>query len=73
VRQKAFCAFQTGDVVRAIVVQGKQAGQHVGRVAVRQSGSFRVGKADGISWRACRLLHRLDGYDYNEGRIPPHG
>jgi hypothetical protein len=36
--------FQTGDMVRAEVPKGKHAGIHVGRVAVRASGSFRVGR-----------------------------
>jgi hypothetical protein len=72
-RQKAFYGFQTGDWVCAVVPKGKHAGAHVGRVAVRNTGSFRVGKADGISWKHVRSVHRLDGYDYGEGRIPPHG
>jgi 5-methylcytosine-specific restriction endonuclease McrA len=63
-RQKVFFGFRTGDLVRAVVPQGKHAGTRVGRVAVRNSGSFRVGKADGISWKYCRPVHRLDGYDY---------
>lgn len=56
--------FQTGDIVRAVVARGKQAGVHIGRVAIRTSGSFRVGTTDGISWRWCKLLHKSDGYDY---------
>ena len=55
--------FQTGDLVKAIVSKGRKAGTHIGRVAVRASGSFRVGKVDGISWRDCYLLHRMDGYE----------
>jgi 5-methylcytosine-specific restriction endonuclease McrA len=62
-RQKSCFGFQTGDLVRATVPKGAYAGVHVGRVAVRSTGSFRVGKADGLSWKHCRLLHRLDGYD----------
>jgi hypothetical protein len=73
VRQKALFGFQTGDLVSAVVPKGKHAGAHVGRVVVRNTGSFRVGKADGISWKHVRAVHRLDGYDYGEGRIPPHG
>ena len=33
-------------------------------VAVRASGSFRVGKVDGINARYCRLLQSCDGYSY---------
>jgi 5-methylcytosine-specific restriction endonuclease McrA len=66
VRQKACFGFQTGDLARAVVPAGKHAGVHVGRVAVRTTGRFRVGKCDGLSWKQCRVLHRLDGYDYGE-------
>src|SRR5262252_6858224 len=48
-RTKSVRVFKTGDMVRAEVPKDKQAGIHVGRVAVRASGSFRVGNADGIN------------------------
>jgi hypothetical protein len=69
-RQKRVQGFQTGDLVRAEVPQGKRAGVYYGRVTVRRSGSFRVGKTDGLSWRHCQLLQRADGYayEYAEGR-----
>lgn len=63
-RQKHVHGFATGDLVRAELPAGKHAGVHIGRVAVRASGSFRVGTVDGISWRHCRLLQRADGYEY---------
>jgi 5-methylcytosine-specific restriction endonuclease McrA len=72
-RQKAFFGFETGDLVCAIVPKGKHAGAHVGRVAVRSSGSFRIGKCDGISWKHCCLLHRQDGYEHATGYLPPLG
>jgi len=56
--------FQTGDLVKAIVPSGKQSGAHVGRVAVRTKGSFRVGSIDGIAHRHCQLIQRTDGYDH---------
>jgi len=56
--------FQTGDLVRAIVPDGKKKGTHMGRVAVRTKGTFRVGSVDGIAHRHCRLIQRVDGYDY---------
>ena len=84
-RQKAVHGFQTGDVVRADVLQGVQTGTYHGRVAVRQSGSFNVqtaaGVVQGISWKCCTILHRADGYDYALGKAflpqeihaaPPH-
>jgi hypothetical protein len=72
-RQKGWFGFQTGDLVRAVVPQGKHAGTHVGRVAVRSSGRFRVGGCDGISWKQCRRVHQRDGYDYRESEasFPP--
>ncbi len=64
-RQKRVRGFQTGDLVRAEVPsQLKTRGVHTGRVAVRASGSFRVGKVDGINARYCRLLQSCDGYSY---------
>ncbi|GIK40372.1 MAG: hypothetical protein BroJett011_42050 [Chloroflexota bacterium] len=56
--------FQTGDLVRAVVPSGKKAGGHLGRVAVRSKGSFRVGQVDGVNWRYCCLVQRADGYEY---------
>jgi 5-methylcytosine-specific restriction endonuclease McrA len=64
IRHKSVQGFQTGDLVRADVPAGKHAGTRVGRVAVRASGSFRVGDSDGINWRYCTLMQRADGYDY---------
>jgi hypothetical protein len=60
--------FQTGDIVRAVVLSGKKTGIYTGRVAVRASGSFNIatasGAVQGISYRYCRLLHRAEGYCY---------
>jgi hypothetical protein len=64
-RAKRIRGFSTGDLVRAgVPVHLKTGGVHLGRVAVRASGSFRVGKTDGINASYCRLVQRLDGYDY---------
>ena len=70
--------FKTGDLVRAVVPHGTKAGSHVGRVAVRASGSFNITTStatiQGISYRYCRLLHQSDGFTYTTGGgIPPHG
>jgi hypothetical protein len=70
-RQKTHYGYQTGDYVRAVVPAGKHAGVHVGRVAVRKSGSFVVTGADGvrrdINHQHCTLLQRQDGYGYQRG------
>ena len=72
-RFKRVRGFQTGDMVRAVVPQGKYAGIHTGRVAVRTSGSFNVttqaGTVQGISYRHCALLHQSDGY--RESAVKP--
>jgi 5-methylcytosine-specific restriction endonuclease McrA len=58
-------ALCVGDLVRAEVPGHlKTGGVHLGRVVVRASGSFRVGTMDGINARYCRVVQRLDGYDY---------
>jgi hypothetical protein len=72
IRQKWVLGFRTGDLVRSVVPAGKKAGVHVGRVAVRASGSFNVqteaGTMQGIPARYCTLLQRADGYAYRSER-----
>ena len=63
-RTKTHHGLRTGDFVRAVVPKGKHSGVHVGRVSVRSSGSVRVGKVDGISYKNCMVLQRADGYGY---------
>lgn len=64
-RAKRMRGFSTGDLVRAGMPEHlKTGGMHVGRVAVRASGSFRVGKMDGISAKYCQIVQRADGYSY---------
>lgn len=67
-RQKQIQGFQTGDMVKACVPAGKKAGVHVGRVAVRASGSFNIqtsqGVVQGIAHRHCKITQRNDGYGY---------
>jgi hypothetical protein len=43
---------------------------HVGRVAVRATGSFNVGAVQGINWKHCRIIHRADGYGYAVSASP---
>jgi 5-methylcytosine-specific restriction endonuclease McrA len=68
--------FQTGDLVRAVVVSGTRAGTYVGRVAVRARGSFNIRTASGvvsaIAARYCRVVQRTDGYAYG-GTSPKKG
>ena len=67
---KSVKGFQTGDIVKAIVLTGSKAGEYLGRVAVRASGSFNITARDGstkqgIGYKLCRLLQRSDGYSYD--------
>ena len=63
--------FQTGDMVKACVTSGKKVGIYVGRVAVRATGSFNITTTketvQGISFKYCQTIHRMDGYSYQVG------
>ena len=63
--------FQTGDIVKAIVTSGKKVGTSIGRVAVRTTGSFNIttgqGTVQGISYKYCKAVHKMDGYSYQVG------
>ena len=68
-RQKVFFGLQNGDMARADVSTGKNAGTHTGRVSVRAKGSFALatkdGKKDGINHRFFRVIQKQDGYSYS--------
>ena len=72
-RSKSAFGFQTGDMVRAVVTKGKKAGDYLGRVAIRASGSFNIqtptGLVQGIHHRFCTLIQRSDGYGYSWTQI----
>ncbi len=67
-KQIHFC-FQTGDVVKAVVIKGKKTGVYVGRIATRATGSFNISTAkelvQGISYKTCLVIHKKDGYGYS--------
>ncbi|MDD2610413.1 MAG: RRXRR domain-containing protein [Giesbergeria sp.] len=71
-RRKRVHGFGTGDMVRAEVPSGLKAGIHIGRVAIRASGSFNIQSyqdgqfvvVQGISHKRCRVIQRADGYGY---------
>jgi hypothetical protein len=67
-RIKVVRGFQTGDMVKAIVPTGKNAGTHVGRVTVRATGQFDIStptkKLQIINWKYCKPIHRQDGCSY---------
>ena len=68
-RTKSVFGFQTGDHVRAVVPRGKHQGVHVGRVAVRTSGSFNIvtasGTRQGINHKHCQIIQRNDGWRWS--------
>ncbi len=66
-RNKFVKGFQTGDIVKAIVISGKKIGEYVGLVAVRTTGLFNISASElvqGISHKYCKIVHRKDGYSY---------
>ncbi|MEA5594082.1 RNA-guided endonuclease IscB [Rivularia sp. UHCC 0363] len=67
-RFKFVKGFQTGDIVKAVVITGKKVGEYIGRIAVRTSGSFNIstnnGLVQGISHKYCSAIHKKDGYGY---------
>jgi len=67
-RVKKVYGFQTGDMVKAAVPKGKNAGTHVGRVTVRKTGQFDIStsiqKLQIINHKYCTPIHRHDGYSY---------
>jgi 5-methylcytosine-specific restriction endonuclease McrA len=68
-RHKQVRGFKTGDRVRAVVpATFKTAGIHVGRVQVRQSGSFDIETREreiaGVNAKYCQLLQKGDRYHY---------
>lgn len=67
---KSVRGFQTGDMVKAIVPTGlKQAGEYLGRVAVRSRKKFDIRTKSGLVkdvwYKHCRLIQRGDGYLYS--------
>jgi hypothetical protein len=70
-RAKRFMDYRTGDLVKAVVPQGKYAGTNVGRVAIRHRPSFRLNGFD-IHPKYLFLLQCADGYEYEDG-LPFHG
>jgi 5-methylcytosine-specific restriction endonuclease McrA len=68
-RQKEFHGFKTGNMVRAIVPTGKNAGNHVGRVTVRAGRVFDLttskGRLQSINWKYFQPIWKTDGYSYS--------
>ncbi len=66
--QKSFFGFQTGDMVKAFITKGKNAGIYSGRITVRASGIFHM-PVEGrtrleLSHKYCKVIQKADGYRY---------
>ncbi|KAB8331195.1 HNH endonuclease [Scytonema tolypothrichoides VB-61278] len=72
-RSKFHFGFRTGDIVKANVLKGKNAGIHLGRVSTRKTGQFDIHtgtkKVQIINQKYCKILHRHDGYLYSLSSI----
>ncbi|MEO9125772.1 MAG: RNA-guided endonuclease IscB [Microcoleus sp.] len=65
--QKFFMGFQTGDLVKAAVPNGKYAGTYTGRIAIRFKPSFKLttgGKSFDVHPKYLKTIHKADGYEY---------
>ena len=64
--------FRTGDMAKAIIPTGTKVGTYVGRVAVRETGSFNIttatGTVQGLNAKYFTAIHRSDGYSYQKAR-----
>jgi hypothetical protein len=58
--------FRTGDLVRAKIPQGKDAGTHAGRIAIRHRPSFSLNGFD-VYPNYLTVLQWGDGYAYSKG------
>ena len=66
---KSVKGFQTGDIVKAVVTEGKKQGTYFGRVIIRSRGNFKIDCGDrlieNVNYKYCHLIQRCDGYAYN--------
>lgn len=65
--QKFFMGFQTGDLVKAVVPNGKYAGTYTGRIAIRFKPNFKLtacSKSFDVHPKYLKTIHKADGYEY---------
>jgi 5-methylcytosine-specific restriction endonuclease McrA len=63
-RAKFYLGFQTGDIVKAIVLKGKYKGTYTGRIAIRYRPSFSLNGFD-VNPKYLTIIHKADGYSYS--------
>lgn len=65
---KFFMGFQTGDIVKANIPNGKYAGTYTGRIAIRFKPSFKLttrGKNFDVHPKYLQVIHSSDGFAYS--------
>ena len=77
-RQKSFFGFQTGDIVKATIPKGKYKGIRIGAVVCRKRGDFDIKNKEGkvfarSNYKYCKVLSRVDGYEYAIERLEVDG
>lgn len=62
--------FRSGDMAKAIITTGTKIGTYVGRVAIRETGSFNIttttGTIQGLNVKYFTPIQRTDGYTYQQ-------
>lgn len=75
-KAKFFAGFQTGDLVKANIPNGKYAGAYTGRIAIRFKPSFKLttgGKSFDVHPKYLQIIHSSDGFaNLFIGRNSPH-
>jgi 5-methylcytosine-specific restriction endonuclease McrA len=62
--KKSYLGFQTGDMVKAKIPHGKYAGEHSGRIAIRQRANFKLSGLFDVHPKYLRVIQCSDGYIY---------
>jgi hypothetical protein len=62
---------KTGDVVRVDVPKRVRKGVYIGRAAVREAGSFNIGKAQHVNWTYCQFIQRAEVYGFAGSGLRP--
>lgn len=78
INNKRVNGLQTGDIVRAVVPNGKYQGTYTGRIMVRSSGTHDIHPMNGKRFSMTKktslnVLQHLDGYQYSFERAIPLG
>lgn len=77
-RHKRVNGLQTGDIIRAVVPNGKYRGEHTGRLMIRRKGTHDIRTMDGKRFSLTKntticVLQHIDGYQYAFEKAIPLG